>query len=179
MSAWSRRGDPMNQTATAILGLLAFVALALVQSNLAWATDQEGGEERTARTWGETSSGGFGFFSYSENRGWYDGGWDDDAKAAVGQLQVAAPLLLAGTVVLLAGSLLAFRGDSPAASITTLVGGVLAAAGTLLYFIAIGDLYGGGPAWQAGFFLAFTGCLLGVAGGVIGLAARNLSRTAT
>ena len=169
----------MKQTATAILGLLAFVALALVQSNLAWATDEEGGEDRTARTWGETASGGFGFFSYSENRGWYDGGWDDEDKSAVGQLQVAAPLFLAGAVVLLAGSLLAFRGDTPGASITALVGGILAAAGTLLYFIAIQDLYGSGAALQPGFFLAFTGCLLGVAGGVIGLAARSLSRTAT
>ena len=169
----------MSKLACAVLGLVAFVALLLVQGNLPWGKETDG--DGTAHTWGQTESGSAfgGFFSYSSARSWYDGGWDDEDRNAVNQLQVASPILVAGTVLLLVGSLLAFTGEGATGAIVTILGGLGAAAGTLLYFLAIQDLYDNGVSWQTAFYLAFVGSLLGVAGGVLGLVGANTRRTPT
>jgi hypothetical protein len=164
----------MSKLACAVLGLVAFVALLLVQGNLPWAEETDG--DATAHTWGQTESGSNFIFSYSSAKSWYDGGWDGEDQNAVNQLQVASPILVGGTVLLLVGSLLAFTAPGAPGPIVTTLGGLGAAAGTLLYFLAIQDLYDNNVAWQAAFYLALIGSLLGVAGGVIGLAAGNRRR---
>jgi hypothetical protein len=166
----------MSKLACAVLGLVAFVALLLVQGNLPWAEETDG--DATAHTWGQTESGSNFLFSYSSAKSWYDGGWGDEDQNAVNQLQVATPVLVAGTVLLLVGSLLAFTGEGATGATLTLVGGLGAAAGTLLYFLAFQDLYDNGVTWQAAFYLAFIGSLLGVAGGVVGLVGANTRRAA-
>jgi hypothetical protein len=165
----------MRNLATAVLGLLAFLALLFVQGNVPWAT--EGSGDGTVHTWGETQSGSNFLFSYSSARGWYEGGWADADQNAVTQFQVAAALVVLATAVLLIGCLLAFGGDGPQGSIVTLVGGLLASAGTLMFYLATLDLYDNDASWQVGFYFAFAASLLGVAGGVLGLAAGNLRRT--
>lgn len=167
----------MSRTATAVLALLAFVALMIVQANLPWGNREESGfgatSEVTVRTWDLEASGSAFGFSGSDRRGWYDGGWDDEDKNAVMQLQIGAPLLVGAAALLLVGSILAFTGRGAPGAIVTLVGGLLAAGGTLLFFLATQDLLDSEASWLAGFYLGLAGAILGIAGGVVGLAAGN------
>ncbi|HUR25082.1 MAG TPA: hypothetical protein VM327_03590 [Candidatus Thermoplasmatota archaeon] len=168
----------MSRTACAVLALLAFVALLVVQFNLPWANHEESGfgatAEATVRTWDLKGSGSFGGFSGSDTKGWYDGGWDDEDKNAVTQLQIAAPALVAATVLLLVGTILSFTSRGSQGAIITLVGAILAAAATLLYFLASQDLLDNEATWLVGFYLGLTATILGLAGGVVGLAAGNM-----
>jgi hypothetical protein len=169
----------MTRLACAVLALVAVVALAIVQTNIPWADQNSNGSHTTARTWDRTSDNNFFGFSSHDSKGWYDSGWSDQDKNAVNQLQLAAPLVLAGAVLLLVGSLLAFTAPGTAGAIVSLVGGLCAAGGTLLYFLAIQDLFNNSQTWQGGFYLGVAGAVLGVAGGVIGLAAGNRRGYAT
>jgi len=168
----------MSRLACAILALVGFVALLVVQFNVPWANQHASGfggsADQTARTWGKSDSGSafFGSYSGSTYQGWYDGGWSDSDKNAVNQLQVAAPLVVAGTVLLLIGAILSF-GPGPAGPIVALVGGLCAVGGTVLYFLAIQDLFNNNQAWQTGFYLAIIGSVLGLVGGVVGMAMGN------
>lgn len=167
----------MSRVACAVLALLAFVALLIVQANLPWADREESGfgatSKLTIRTWDAEAEGSAFGFSGSDSRGWYDDGWEDEDRNAVTQLQIAAPLLVAAAVLLLVGTILSFtNGPGP---LVTLVGGVLAAGGTVLYFLAAQDLLDSDATWMAAFYLAVTGTILGVAGGAFGMASGNLS----
>jgi hypothetical protein len=172
----------MSRVVCAVLALLGFVALAVVQANLPWAEREESGfgatAKETVRTWSDERSGSFSFFgdesSGSETNGWYEDGWDDEDENAVMQVRIAIPLLLAGAVLLLVGTILCFTGRGPAGSILTLVGGILAAASVLLYFLASQDLLDNKATWMVGFYVALGGALLGIVGGVIGLAGGNM-----
>ncbi|MHB1262432.1 MAG: hypothetical protein ACYC2H_12035 [Thermoplasmatota archaeon] len=168
----------MSRVATAVLALLAFVALMIVQANLPWGNREESGfgatSEITVRTWDLKASGSAFGFSGTESRGWYDGGWDGEDKNAVMQLQIGAPLLVAAAALLLVGTILAFTGRGSQGAIVTLVGGVLAAGGTLLFFLATQDLLDNEAAWLAGFYLGLGATILGLAGGVVGLATGNM-----
>lgn len=163
----------MSKLACAILALVGFVALLVVQTNVPWADSNGGGSKETARTWRRTSDSNFLGFSSSNSKGWYDSGWNDSDKNAVNQLQVAAPLVLAGLLLLLVGAILSFSAPGGGGPIITLVGGLVAAAGTVLYFLAIQDLFNNNQTWQTGFYLAVAGTVLGLAGGVVGMAAGN------
>jgi hypothetical protein len=160
----------MSRLAAAVLALVGAVALLVVQTNVPWAERSSGNEQTTARTWGETSSGNGFLFSYSGAKGWYDSGWSDQDRNAVQQLQIAAPLLLAGLALLLVGSVLAFSGPGSSGAGVALVGGLVAAGATVLYYLAIQDLFDNNASWQGGFTLAIAGCVLGLAGGVVGMA---------
>lgn len=168
----------MSRVACAVLALLAFVALLIVQANLPWATREDSGfgaeAEATVRTWDFKATGSFGGFSGSDTRGWYEGDWEDEDKNAVTQLQIGAPALVAATVLLLVGTLLAFTSRGSQGAIIALVGGILAAAGTLLYFLASQDLLDNEATWLVGFYLGLTATILGLAAGVVGLAAGTL-----
>jgi lipopolysaccharide export LptBFGC system permease protein LptF len=171
----------MSRVASAILALLAFVALLIVQFNLPWAhrEDESGfaSAEITVRTWDLEATGSAFGFTGTDTKGWYDGGWDDEQENAVTQMQIAAPLLVAASVLLLVGAVLSFtRGPG---SLVALVGGVLAAAATLLYFLASQDLLDNGATWLAGFYLGLAGTILGLAGGVVGLAVGNMRGSAS
>lgn len=166
----------MSRVASAILALLAFVALLIVQFNLPWANREESGggasSEITVRTWEMEATGSFFGFSGSESKGWYEGGWEDEQKNAVMQMQIASPLLVAAAVLLLVGGILAFtRGPG---ALVALIGGVLAAAGTLLAFMASQDLLDSEATWMAGLYLGIIGAVLGVAGGAFGMASSNM-----
>jgi hypothetical protein len=163
----------MSKLACAILALVGFVALLVVQTNVTWGDTDSGGSHKQARTWGQTTSGGGFLFAYSGSQSWYDSGWSSQDKNAVNQLQVAAPLVLAGLLLLLVGAILSFTAPGAGGPITTLIGGLLTAAGTVLYFLAIQDLYNNNQTWQTGFYLAVAGTVLGLAGGVVGMAAGN------
>lgn len=166
----------MSRLACAILALVGFVALLVVQFNVPWANQHASGfggsADRTARTWGESDSGSYFGFSGSNQKGWYDSGWSDQDRNAVNQLQVAAPLVVAGTILLLVGAILSFGPGAPG-PIVTLIGGLVAVGGAVLYFLAIQDLFNNNQAWQTGFYFAVIGAVLGLVGGVIGLAAGN------
>ena len=161
-----------------MLALLAFVALLIVQFNLPWADREESGFGATAqitvRTWDLEATGGFQGFSGTDTKGWYEGDWDDEDENAVMQLQIGAPALVAGTVLLLVGTILSFTSRGSQGPILALVGGILAAAGTLLYFLASQDLLDNEATWMVGFYLGLTATILGLAGGVVGLAGGNL-----
>lgn len=163
----------MSRLACGVLALLAFVALLVVQFNVPWANVHQSGfgasTDQTARTWGEDSSGSAFGFSGHDSKNWFDGGWDDSQQDAVNQLRVAAPLLLAGAVVLLLGAILALALPGGTGAIVTLIGAVVAAGSAALYYIAIGDLYDNNASWQVGFFVAAGGAVLGLVGGVLGL----------
>ena len=168
----------MSRVACAVLALLAFVALLIVQGNLPWAEREQSGfgasSTATIRTWDLEASGSAFGFSGSDTRSWYDDGWDDEDRNAVTQLQIAAPALVAGTVLLLVGTILSFTSQGSQGAIITLVGGILAAAGTLLYYLASQDLLDNDATWMVGFYLGLTATILGLAGGVVGLAGGNL-----
>jgi len=168
----------MSRTACAVLALLAFVALLIVRGNLPWAEREQSGFGATAKetlhTWDAEESGSAFGVSGSDRRGYYDGGWDDEDQNAVTQLQIGAPALVAGTVLLLVGTILSFTSRGSQGAIVTLVGGILAAAGTLLYYLAAQDLLDNDATWLVGFYLALTAAILGLAGGVVGLAAGNM-----
>jgi hypothetical protein len=148
----------MSRVACAVLALLAFVAIAVVQANLPWAEHEQsafgGTEKGTVRTWSAESEVAFTAFgaesSDSETSGWYDGGWEDEDM------------------------ILCFTGRGPAGAILTVVGGVMAAAAVLLYYLASQDFFDNDSTWMAGFYVALVGAVFGVAGGVIGLAGGNL-----
>lgn len=163
----------MANLAAAILAVLAFVGLLLLQSNVPWGNEGDG--DGTVRTWSEAESGGF-LFSYSNTRGWYDGGWEDSDQNAVAQLQVAAPLLAAATVLVLVGAILAFGPNGYSGSIVALVGALLAAAATLLYYLGTLDLYNNDVSWQPGLTIALVASVLGLAGGLFGMASGNVRR---
>ena len=168
----------MSRVACAVLALLSFVALLIVQGNLPWAEREQSGfgatSRETVRTWEAEQSGSAFGFSGSDRRGWYEGGWEDEDRNAVTQLQIGAPVLVAGTVLLLVGTILSFTSRGAQGAIVTLVGGILAAAGTLLYYLAAQDLLDNGATWMVGFYLGLTAAVLGLAGGVVGLAAGNM-----
>ena len=168
----------MSRTACAVLALLAFVALLIVQANLPWAEREQSGfgatSTGTVRTWDFKAEGSAFGVSGSDTRGYYDGDWDDEDQNAVTQLQIGAPALVAGTVLLLVGTILSFTSRGSQGAIITLVGGILAAAGTLLYYLASQDLFDSDATLMVGFYLGLTATILGLAGGVVGLAAGNL-----
>jgi hypothetical protein len=168
----------MSRVACAVLALLAFVALLIVQANLPWADREESGfgasAKATIRTWDLHSEGSFFGASGSDSKGWYDDGWNDSQQNAVMQLQIAAPLLLASAVILLVGAILSFAARGSAGSIVTLIGGVLAGAAVLLFFLASQDLLDNKATWMAGFYVGLGGAILGLVGGVIGLAGGNM-----
>lgn len=173
----------MSRVACGILALLAFVALLVVQFNVPWGSTHASGfgasADRTARTWGEDQSGSAFGFSGSDSKGWYDGDWDDEDQNAVNQLRVAAPLLLGGMVVLLAGAIMALAMPGATGAIVSLIGAVVTAASAALYYIAIDDLYDNGPTWEVGFYVAIGGVVLGLVGGVVGLLGRNTAGATT
>ena len=174
---------PMSRVVCAVLALLALVAVLIVQANLPWAEREESGfgadAAETVRTWDwnrDTSFGGT--VSGSETRGWYDDGWDDEDKNAVTQLQIAAPLVIGSAALFLVGTILCFAVRGPSGPIVSLIGGLLAAAGSLLFYLASQDLLDNEATWQAGLWLGATGAILGVAGGAFGLASGNLRASA-
>lgn len=177
------RGCNMSRTACAVLALLAFVALLIVQGNLPWASHEQAAfgatSEETVRTWDAKQTDSFGTASGSETKGWYDDGWEDQDKNAVTQLQIGAPALVAGTVLLLFGTILSFTSRGSQGAILTLVGGILAAAGTLLYYLASQDLLDSAATLMVGFYLALTATILGLAGGIVGLVGGNMRGSGT
>ena len=169
------------RTAAAIVGILGALCLALVQF-LPWGGVEESGGGFTvsgkAYTWrmessGSGSFGGFGEFSESDSTNWYsdeahDG--DDDQDAHVLKVRIAIPLLLAGLLLGALGGLLGFVSRGAAAGILLLVGGVLAAAGTILFAMAVDGLFDSEQDWGASFYLAIAASALGLVAGVLALA---------
>jgi xanthosine utilization system XapX-like protein len=172
----------MSRVVCAVLALLGLVAVLIVQANLPWADREESGfgatSHATIRTWDLKAEGSAFGFSGSDTKGWYDDGWDDEDKNAVTQLQIAAPLVISSAALFLVGTILSFAMRGPSGPIVTLMGGILAAAGTLLFYLASQDLLDNEATWQAGLWLGVTGAVLGVAGGAFGLASGNMRASA-
>ena len=165
----------MSRTVVAVLGVLAAIALILVQF-LPWAgveADGFGGSaQSTAYTWKtEGSFSGFGF-SGSDKTSWYsDDLQDDDGEtpSEVQQIRIAIPVLLGGLLLVAVGALLAFLARGPGA-LLILVGGILAAIATGLFGFALDGMYDSDQDWAASFYLAIAASALAVGGGIVGMA---------
>lgn len=169
------------RTAAAIVGIIGALCLVFVQF-LPWGGVEGSGGGFTFRseayTWrmessGSGSFGGFGEFGGSDKVNWYsdeahDG--EDEQDADVLKVRIAIPLLLVGLLLGALGGLLGFLARGPAAGVLLLVGGVLAAAGTVLFAIAVDGLFDSEQDWGASFYLAIAGSALGLVAGVLALA---------
>lgn len=161
----------------AILGLLAFVALVLPLFNLTWAYVRQAGggpggyyAEHAVDTWQDHMSAGFAGYSGGQSKGWFEGDHGNGSGAAVAQLRIAAPLLVAAVVLALLGGVVGLVVPSRAGSIVLLAAFACALAATLLYSIAAQDLLDGQQKWGAGIWWAGAGCVLALAAAVAGLA---------
>lgn len=168
--------SPLRTTA-GVLGVLAAVALVLVQF-LPWggvsASFGGFGGSSEAYTWHLEASGtAFGQTS-SDRASWYsDDVEDDDSDEEVRQVRIAIPLLLGGLALAALGGILALATRSGAASILLMLGGILAAIATLLFSLALDSLFESEQEWAASFYLAIAGSALALVGGVLGLVAGN------
>lgn len=162
------------------LGILGAVCLLLVQF-LSWGgVAQEGGSafgfsfpdsEVDAHTWNlKARSGGD---EHSES--WYSDDLEDDDEETAGltQVRIAVPFLLGGLIVAGLGAVLALAARGGAGAMVLLSGGILAAIGTTMFIIGIGQMFDGEQDWAASYYLAIVGCVLAVLGGVLGIVGQN------
>lgn len=143
--------------------------------------------------WGgiETSGGSIFGFTFSgadvdsytwhlqangNDEGWYSNDFDD--SDGVGQIRAAIPLLLTGLVVTVLGAVLLFGRMGPA-GIVTLIGGLIAAVGLVLFATGTNAFYDGEHDWAAAFYLAIVGTAVVLLSGVMSLMADNTRRTST
>lgn len=166
----------MSRTITAVLALLAFVALLLVQF-MPWSNQHASGfgatADSTAFTWGKQDTANSYFWTGGQTKSWYDSDWNSDQQNAVDQIRIAIPLLTVATILLLVGSLIAFSDSWTGGAILSLVGALVGAGAAWLFSVAINDLYNGNQVWQTSFYLAIGGTVLGLAAGIVGLATGN------
>lgn len=114
----------------------------------------------------------------STDTNWYDNDMDD--TDGIGALRTAIPFLLVGTIVVLAGALLAMARPGSTGAIATLAGGVLLAVGITLFIVGTHTLYEDTDfTWQASFYLAIAACVLALGGGITALMAGNTNAAKT
>jgi hypothetical protein len=182
--------QPLKTTAAALAGL-AVLAMIVVQF-VPWASFQQSSSS------GGGNFGGFSFPGFSfdvkvtsntwnakttvngetDTTSWYDGDLSD--TDGVGLLRAAIPVLLAGALALLVGTLLAAARGGTAGSVVCLAAGVLLAVGTTLFIVGTHQFYDDADfTWGGSFYVAIVACLLAIAGGVLGLVDGNRASNAT
>jgi hypothetical protein len=130
--------------------------------------------EVTSFTWGVESA----VNGESEHTSWYDGDMDD--SDGIGALRTAVPVLLVGSVIVLAGALLGAARPGSAGPVLTLAGGVVLAIGTTLFGIGTDSFYDTADySWTASFYLAIVASALALVGGILSLMAGNASTAKT
>lgn len=181
---------PLKTTSAALAGI-AVLAMIVVQF-VPWA-DFETSSSSPGGSFGGFSFPGFEFdmqvtsFTWgaestvngeSEHTSWYDSDMDD--ADGVGALRTAVPVLLVGSIVVLAGALLGAARAGATGPILTLAGGVVLAIGTTLFGIGTDSFYDTADySWAASFFLAIIASALAIGGGILALMAGNTSTAKT
>jgi len=162
------------------LGIAGALCLLLVQF-LSWGgVSQEGGSafgfsfpdsEVEAHTWSMQARSG----SDEHSESWYSDDMEDDEGDTPGlaQVRIGAPLLLGGLIVAGLGAVLALAARGGAGAMVLLAGGILAALGTTMFILGVGEMFDGEQDWAASYYLAILGCVLAVLGGVLGLVGQN------
>jgi hypothetical protein len=169
------------RTPAAVLGVLGAVALVLVQF-FAWGgISTEGGSafgfdfpgtSVDAYTWKMKAEAG----GNTEKESWYSSDLEaedddedsDEHNANLLKIRIAIPLLMAGLVLAAVGGLLGFLARGPY-GILLLVGGILAAIGTVLFALGVDGFFDSDQDWGPSFYLAIVACAVTLVGGVLGL----------
>lgn len=175
---------PLKTTSAALAGV-AVLALIAVQF-APWASFE------TSQSNGGFSGGGFSFPGFSfdmkvtsytwnakstvndnaDTTSWYDSDMDD--ADGVGLIRTAVPILLVGTVVVLAGALVAAARNGATGNVVTLVGGLVLAIGVTLFVIGQHQFFDDADfSWAVSFYLAIGAAVLALTGGILGLLAGN------
>lgn len=168
----------MSRMLVAVLGVLAAVALVVVQF-LPWGGTEDFGFRMDAYTWKAEMSGEFGGFDFSNKENWYTGDFEGEGDEGMEiddsdllKVRIAIPLLSAGLLLAAVAGLLAFMSRGPAA-LLLLIGGILAAAGTVLFALAVDHMFDSDQDWGAAFYIAIAASAMALIGGIVGLAGGN------
>ena len=165
----------MSRTLVAVLGVLSAIALIVVQF-LPWGGVDQMGFNMDAYTWKMELAGEFGGFDFSDQESWYSDEIDNQDEgdqaaddADIMKIRFAIPLLGAGLLLAAVAALLGFLSRGPAA-LLLLIGGILAAIGTVLFALAVDSIFDSDQDWGASFYLSIAAAAMALVGGIVGLA---------
>lgn len=168
------------RTTASTLGIIGAVCLVLVQF-MSWGGVSGSFFGATydvdAYTWHMEASGDSSFGSGSDKTNWYadDDERDEEADGEVAQIRLAIPLLLVGLVLAALGGILGFSHRGGPIGFLLLIGGILAAVGTIMFALAVDSLFDSDQDWGASFYLALLASTLILVGGVLALTPRGKS----